>query len=81
MVEIIGSKYCLACRKLCDSLNDRNIKHIFYDAFVPSERYKELQKIAEDDGYISHPIAFYNGECLGEGVSVLSRIDKLLEEE
>ncbi|AAQ64082.1 hypothetical protein KVP40.0011 [Vibrio phage KVP40] len=81
MVEIIGSKYCLACRKLCETLDNRDIKYTFYDAFVPNERYVILQKIAEDEGYIAHPIAFYNGECLGEGVSVLSRIDKRLEEE
>ncbi|AGN30061.1 hypothetical protein VPFG_00058 [Vibrio phage nt-1] len=78
MVEIIGSKYCLACRKVCDTLDRREIKYTFYDAFKPSLRYIELQRIAEDEGYIAHPIAFYDGECLGEGVSVLARIDKIL---
>ncbi|CAM0066996.1 hypothetical protein VPHK567_0044 [Vibrio phage K567] len=81
MVEIIGSKYCLACVKICERLDKRGVEYTFLDAFKPTERYRVLQKIGEDDGYIHHPIGFINGECIGSGMSILNHIDKFLEEE
>jgi glutaredoxin len=80
VVEILGSKYCRACSELKKRLDSKNIEYKFYDLFEGGEygRYKELNTIAHDDGYNGHPVAFYNSICLGEGISVLHRIEKEL---
>ncbi|CAM0038905.1 hypothetical protein VPHF86_0041 [Vibrio phage F86] len=82
MVEIIGSKYCLACVRVYTKLDRANRAYKFYDAFAvgENERYQQLLKIAEEDGYTHHPIGFINGECIGDGVSILSRFETFYEE-
>lgn len=80
MVEIIGSKYCQACSDVRRTLDARSIPYTFHDVRDFSERYRHLSLVADDDGEIYHPIAFWNGECIGSGHSVLDRIDKLIEE-
>ncbi|CAL9959607.1 hypothetical protein VPHD480_0045 [Vibrio phage D480] len=72
----------MACYQVRKTLDRRNIEYAFHDAYDESERYKVLQKIGEDDGYIHHPVGFINGECIGSGgASILNSIDKFLEEE
>lgn len=80
MIELIGSKFCMACGELKRSLDRRGIDYTFHDESTMSERYLHLQQIADDDGYTAHPAAFYNEECLGEGTSVINRIDDLIDD-
>jgi hypothetical protein len=82
MVEIIGSTYCHACYELMEILLKKRIKFKFHDAFThpDSPRCIELKRISDVDGYIRYPIAFYDGECIGDGVSVIRRIEAKINE-
>lgn len=74
-LEIVGSRYCAACKEMKRILDDRDIEYTYYDTFDYSERYNELNEIAKDEGYTAIPLVFADGECLGEGMGMLDRID------